>query len=106
MSKVRLSKGKVAGINSCADDHGVIAARFHNGLIEAVAGMAVREAERHGCRAIALSGGAMQNRIVSQGLHRALSERGHTVLMQHKVPANDGGLALGQAVIAAARAIH
>ncbi len=86
-------------------DRGVIAARFHNGLVEAVAGMADRAAVRHGCRFVALSGGVMQNAIVSEGLYRTLTGRGHRVLVQRRVPANDGGLALGQAAIAAARSL-
>jgi len=86
-------------------ERGVIAARFHNGLIAAVAEMAERAAVCHGTRRIALSGGVMQNRILSDGLYRELGGRGHEVLVQRLVPANDGGLALGQAAIAAAQFI-
>ncbi|MCG6857635.1 MAG: carbamoyltransferase HypF [Salaquimonas sp.] len=87
-------------------ERGVIAARFHTGLVEPVAKAAERAAERHGCHAIALSGGVMQNQILSEGLHRVLAGRGHHVLVQTRVPANDGGLALGQAAIAAVRAVR
>ncbi len=87
-------------------DHGVIAARFHKGLIASVAAMAENCANRHAVARIALSGGVMQNRILLEGLHRSLSSRGFDVLVQGSVPANDGGLALGQAAIAAAGAMQ
>ena len=86
-------------------EYGIVAARFHNGLIDIVAGMAERLAGLHGCQTFALSGGVMQNRILNEGLHRVLTARGHKVLTHTSVPANDGGLALGQAAIAAARGL-
>ena len=55
---------------------------------------------------MALSGGSFQNRILLQGVSDTLEGRGLTVLTHCQVPANDGGLALGQAAIAAARAIE
>jgi hydrogenase maturation protein HypF len=45
----------------------------------------------------------LQNRILLEGLARALRADGLTVYTHHQVPANDGGLSLGQAVIAAHR---
>lgn len=88
-----------------ATDRGVIAARFHNGLAGSVAAMAEVCASRHSVSRIALSGGVMQNRTLLESLHRALSSRGFDVLVQTSVPANDGGLALGQAAIAAAQSM-
>ncbi len=84
---------------------GIIAARFHNGLANSVAGAAETCARRHGLKRIGLSGGVMQNRILFEGLYRALSSRGFEVLVQMSAPANDGGLALGQAAVAAARSM-
>ena len=78
----------------------VIAARFHAGL---AAGLA-RMVETLGVTApVALSGGVFQNRLLLEQVVRLLRAQGRTVLVHRDVPANDGGLALGQAVIAAAR---
>jgi hydrogenase maturation protein HypF len=53
---------------------------------------------------VALSGGVLQNRVLLEQLIGRLEALGLRVLTHALVPANDGGLALGQAVIAAARA--
>ncbi len=52
---------------------------------------------------IALSGGVFQNRVLFQLLDRKLKEAGFNVLSHRRVPANDGGLAFGQAMVALAR---
>lgn len=82
-----------------------MAARFHNGLIDALATAAVSIATRRGVRRVALSGGVFANAILLHGLARRLDAAGLDVLTHHKLPANDGGLAAGQACIAATRAI-
>ena len=81
---------------------GRIAARFHLGLAHCLAERAAAIASNRDLRRIVLSGGVMQNGVLTERLHADLVARGHTVLLQHTVPANDGGLALGQAAIAAA----
>jgi hydrogenase maturation protein HypF len=87
---------------------GVIAARFHRGLARVIAAMAVElrgdEAEPS-FRAVALSGGCFQNRILFEETSRRLRTAGFEVLTHARVPPNDGGLALGQAAVAAARLI-
>lgn len=80
---------------------GLIAARFHLGLAREVTGLARDLAERNGARAVALSGGVMQNRTLLEACLRELD--GFEVLTHRRVPPNDGSVALGQAVIAAAR---
>jgi hydrogenase maturation protein HypF len=55
---------------------------------------------------VALSGGVFQNRILFERVHAGLEAGGFRVLTHAKVPCNDGGLSLGQAVIAAARLLH
>jgi len=88
---------------------GVIAARFHRGLARAVVAMAgllfEREAPRLE-RTAALSGGSFQNKLLAEEVCRGLQDHGVRVLMHSQVPANDGGLSLGQAAIAAARSIE
>ena len=54
---------------------------------------------------VALSGGVLQNRVLLEQLLRRLAGGGLRVLTHREVPANDGGLALGQAVVAAARTL-
>ncbi|MES2335670.1 MAG: carbamoyltransferase HypF [Pseudomonadota bacterium] len=81
---------------------GVIAARFHRGLAQAVVRMAERITEDTAIDTVALSGGVFQNATLFALVHRGLEARGLTVLSHARTPANDGGLALGQAVVALA----
>lgn len=76
----------------------VVAARFHAGLIEAIAAVAARAGEKR----VALTGGCFQNRRLLRAAIRRLRADGFTPLWHQRVPPNDGGLALGQAVAAAA----
>lgn len=87
----------------------VMAARFHKGLAKAVCAMAdkitrVEEGERT-IRQVVLSGGVFQNQVLFELVTMNLEAMGFTVLTHRQVPSNDGGLALGQAAIAAARAL-
>jgi hydrogenase maturation protein HypF len=52
---------------------------------------------------VVLSGGVFQNAIMLRGLMRSLEEKGFEVYTHKQVPANDGGICLGQAVVAAAK---
>ncbi len=83
----------------------LIAARFHLALVAALADLAERLAQRHQLDTLALSGGVLQNRILFEGLVSRLRARGFRVLTQRQVPSNDGGIALGQAAVAAARLV-
>ena len=88
--------------------HGVptptLAARFHRGLAGAVVEIAVQLA--NGIETAVLSGGVFQNRYLLELVTDGLRGGGFRVLSPHEVPANDGGLSLGQAVIAAARRLN
>ncbi|MEW6726276.1 carbamoyltransferase HypF [Desulforudis sp. 1088] len=78
----------------------IIAARFHNTVMEIVL-RAAREARgRTGLNTVALSGGTWQNRYLFSAAKQALPGEGFELLVHRQVPANDGGLCLGQAVIA------
>jgi len=76
---------------------GAVSGRFHNALAE----MAVATARAAGCRQIALSGGCFQNAILTKRVRTRLLEEGFLVYTHQKVPPGDGGIALGQAFVAA-----
>ncbi|MGB7932962.1 MAG: carbamoyltransferase HypF [Gammaproteobacteria bacterium] len=82
-----------------------IAARFHQGLALAVAETALALCHESGLDTVVLGGGVFQNRLLLEGVIGALRHADVRILSPEKVPANDGGLALGQAAIAAARVI-
>ncbi|MDQ6976221.1 MAG: hypothetical protein Q9M22_06640 [Mariprofundaceae bacterium] len=82
-----------------------IAARFHRTLIHALSRVAVCLCNQYGVNSVALSGGVFQNRLISTHLPLALQQAGLTVLQHQHIPANDGGICLGQAIIAAAQFI-
>jgi hydrogenase maturation protein HypF len=66
-------------------------------------GAALRAAAETGLREIALSGGCLQNRLLGGALEARLRDAGLRVLRHRRLPPNDGGLAVGQAVVAALR---
>ncbi len=80
---------------------GLISARFHDGLAMAFAGVARDLVTTGQAQAVALSGGCLQNLRLHRALLRALD--GVPVLLHREVPANDGGLAFGQALVALAQ---
>ncbi len=80
----------------------IISARFHNSLAQLVLDLCIRLRQETGLTTVALSGGVWQNMTLLTQSLRMLRQAGFNVLTHRLVPANDGGLALGQAVIAAA----
>ena len=79
---------------------GVVSARFHRTMAEMVVAVCERLREADGTEAVALSGGTFQNMLLLEQVVQLLEEKGFTVYRHRRVPANDGGLALGQAVLA------
>ncbi|MCG3179476.1 MAG: Carbamoyltransferase HypF [Phycisphaerae bacterium] len=83
---------------------GELAAAFHNTMAAALAETAARAAKAAGLDTVALSGGVFANRYLSMRMAELLVMDYELKLMAHRrVPPNDGGLALGQAAVAAAR---
>jgi hydrogenase maturation protein HypF len=82
-------------------DAGKLSARFHNTIVEALVAMAKVARDRTKLDTVALSGGVFCNRYLMDRLIRRLAQEGLLVLWNQNVPANDGGIALGQAAIAA-----
>jgi hydrogenase maturation protein HypF len=74
--------------------------RLHLTIAEMMATVCERLREATGLERVALSGGCFQNRLLLELLLPRLQERGFRVLMHRQAPCNDGGLALGQAVVA------
>lgn len=90
-------------------ERSLIAARFHIALAHAL-GNAARKARKLRDQAgetlrdvVVLGGGCFQNRCLLEETHRVLETDGWRVLSPNQVPANDGCIALGQALVAAAR---
>jgi hydrogenase maturation protein HypF len=81
----------------------IIAARFHNGIAALIVDACILLRERHALNRVALSGGVFQNLMLLSKTVNCLESSGFTVLTHSRVPCNDGGISLGQAVIAAAR---
>jgi hydrogenase maturation protein HypF len=71
-----------------------IAAKFHNALVDA--GLII--ANRIGLQSIVLSGGCFQNKLLTEKLIQRLRAEGFHPYWQQKIPTNDGGIAVGQAV--------
>ena len=80
----------------------VAAELFHGALIEGAAAWIAEEAARQGLTRIALGGGCMMNAVLANGLMQDLRARGLEPFTARAVPANDGGLSLGQAAYARA----
>ncbi len=73
-----------------------ISARFHNALVEAT----IEVARRSGERRVVLTGGCFQNRYLLERAVQRLRSAGFQAYWPQRVPPNDGGIALGQAVAA------
>lgn len=84
-----------SGIN-----RGIIAARFHNTVVEFTHHMALNLRKEHGINTVVLSGGSFQNGYLLKNIILRLNKSGFNVYSNSKVPCNDGGISLGQAVIA------
>jgi len=83
-------------------DRADLAAGFHTAVIAATTNAVFQCAEIAGVGTIGLTGGVFVNRLLLDGLRDELAGNGFEVLTHAVLPCNDGGLALGQAVIAAA----
>lgn len=82
-------------------DAGRLSAKFHNTLAEALLAVAQVARRKTDLNVVAFSGGVFCNRYLANRLIARFKEAGFTVLCNRDVPANDGGIALGQAAIAA-----
>ena len=95
--------GAVAADVEAGVDVRVIARWFHGGFAEGVSRAATTIARSAGLGEVALSGGVFMNRLLLADVRRRLKEAGLRVLTNKDLPANDGCVAYGQAVVASAR---
>ncbi|MFI5246173.1 MAG: carbamoyltransferase HypF, partial [Gemmatimonadales bacterium] len=84
------------------DDVDLLAARFHESVVDSCAEVARSVAEATGLGVIALGGGSFQNARLLSGIRRRLEDHGLRVLVPRRLGPNDGAISYGQAAIAAA----
>ena len=82
----------------------IIGRKFHNTIINGCADLCAALGKSYGIEQMVLSGGCFQNRLLLEGLTEALTRKGLEVFSHRLVPANDGGISLGQAIIGGALA--
>lgn len=82
---------------------GAISRRFHHGLVNIFTRLAIMLRDQTSLNRVCLSGGTFNNVYLSDNLESQLIQAGFEVFTHHEVPVGDGGLSLGQAVIAATR---
>jgi hydrogenase maturation protein HypF len=78
----------------------IISRRFHNGVIDILVKVALLARDKTNLDRVCLSGGTFNNAYLCNRLEQALCAAGFEVFIQHDLPAGDGGLSLGQAIIA------
>jgi hydrogenase maturation protein HypF len=78
-----------------------VAARFHHAVAGLVHDLCREARDRTGLGTVALTGGVFCNALLTEGCAGRLEGDGFTVLLHRRVPPNDGGLALGQLMVAA-----
>ena len=87
----------------CAVPAGIVSRRFHEGFVDVLARTAKLICGETGLDNICLSGGSFQNVFLLEHLKRRLEAEGLNVFTHSEVPCGDGGLSLGQALVAAHR---
>ncbi len=99
---VRSMAGYVSA-GACDSEKGKskMAYAFHKAIADAVIDYAVMYEDDTDKVPVALSGGVFANRLLTEMIYEGLTKTGYSVYLNEKVPTNDGGVALGQAHIAA-----
>ncbi len=103
--EIRTSKGIAAILSDrlAGVPNSNISGKFHNGLAKVITDVCLDLRNKYNISEVALSGGVWQNFTLLQKTIVLLEKERFTVFRHHKVPTNDGGLALGQAAIGAFR---
>jgi hydrogenase maturation protein HypF len=100
MDPIPVITGLVDGLRSGVDVAD-LAAAFHDAVVRATVDAVTNCACAAGIGTVGLTGGVFVNQLLLDGIRKSLSTNGFDVLTHRILPCNDGGLALGQAVIAA-----
>ncbi|WP_164880641.1 carbamoyltransferase HypF [Clostridium manihotivorum] len=79
---------------------GVISRKLHNTIAEITEIMCLKLSKDYGIKEVALSGGVFQNKLLLEEVYESLSKDGFKVYMNSQIPCNDGGISVGQIVIA------
>ena len=87
---------------TAGESAGVIARRFHRTIARATVDACIALAGENGTEVVVLSGGVFQSRLLLESVSDALTAAGLRVLVPERLPVNDGGIAYGQAAVAAA----
>jgi hydrogenase maturation protein HypF len=77
-----------------------ISSKFHNTIAKIILNMCLKIRKTSGLDRVALSGGVFQNSLLLENTYVLLNQNNFRVFTQHRVPPNDGGISLGQVVIA------
>ncbi|MDO9087799.1 MAG: carbamoyltransferase HypF [Anaerolineaceae bacterium] len=77
-----------------------MAARFHNSIVQYSTNICIIIRKESGINSVALSGGVWQNKVLLDNTIKKLKKERFDVMIHHNVPTNDGGISLGQALIA------
>ncbi len=93
-----IAQDKTYGKSVCS-----IAWQFHHTLVQIIVDVCILIREKYLIDKVCLSGGVFQNNLLLQAAELALQAQRFSVYFQQKVPANDGGISFGQAIIAAAQ---
>jgi hydrogenase maturation protein HypF len=88
---------------NCGVPAGIVSRRFHEGFVDVLARVVKLIHAKTGLQNICLSGGSFQNVFLLEHLKRRLEAEGLNVFTHSEVPCGDGGLSLGQALVAAHR---
>jgi hydrogenase maturation protein HypF len=78
----------------------ITAARFHRTIADLAIDICNRARQSTGLNEVALSGGVWQNQILLNLVREGLRKQDFVVYFHQQVPTNDGGLSLGQAIVA------
>jgi hydrogenase maturation protein HypF len=87
-------------------DVGIVSRRFHEGFADVLARVAELIHAKTGLQNVCLSGGSFQNVFLLENLKRKLDADGLKVFTHSEIPCGDGGLSLGQALVAAHRSSY
>jgi hydrogenase maturation protein HypF len=80
-----------------------MAAKFHNSLANLIVEKVTRLSEETGVKQVVVSGGCFQNKRLTEQIQQLFSCSDITLYLPAQIPCNDGGIAVGQLAVAAAR---